>query len=202
LYVIAVGLVAHVLWRLTQTLFDPEHADDRKWHLGPRLYHLGGAVLYGALAWTAWGLAEGARQPGDSEDHWMAVLLAQPFGRLLAYAVAAALVGYGLRQFWRAWKGDPVVKHLALERVRARRLVESVGRFGVAARGVVFLLIGGFVIDAARRYDPSAAGSIDEALRALGQGWLLGIVAAGLVAYGVFQFCEARWHRIHPWQRG
>jgi hypothetical protein len=202
LFAIAIGLAAHVLWRLTQTVFDPEHADDRKMHLGPRLYHLGGAVLYGALAFTAWEIAEDAREPPEKEDQWMAVLLSQPFGQWLAYAVAAGVLGYALRQFWRAWKGDPVVKHLALENVRGRKLIEALGRFGVAARGVVFALIAGFVFDAAHDFDPSAAGSTDEALRALGNGWLLGTVAVGLIAYGVFQFCEARWHRIHPWQRG
>lgn len=198
LYVIAAGLVAHVAWRLTQTVFDPEHAGDGKTHFGLRLFHFGGAAFYGALARTAWELAEDADEPHDSEDHWMSVLLSQPFGRWLAYAVAAGIVGYGLRQFWRAWKGEPVVRHLATERIRWPRTVAAIGRFGVFARGVVFVLIGGFVYDAAHRFDASAAGSTDEALRALGHGWLVGIVALGLVAYGVFQFCEARWHRVHP----
>jgi len=202
LFAIALGLVAHVLWRLTQAVFDPEHAGDRKLHLGPRLFHLGGAAFYGALAWTAWELGEGAHEQHDREDHWMGVLLSQPFGRLLAYGVGAAIIGYGLRQFWRAWKGSPVTRHLALERVRQHALIAVIGRFGVAARGVVFLLIGGFVLDAAHDFDATAAGSTDEALRALGHGWMLGIVATGLVAYGLFQFCEARWHRIHPGQRG
>ncbi|HET7845547.1 MAG TPA: DUF1206 domain-containing protein [Xanthomonadales bacterium] len=201
LIAIAVGLVAHVLWRLTQALLDPEHANDRKLHLGARLAHLGSTVFYGALAWTAAKLALGAHQSHDGEDHWMAVLLSQPYGRLLAYGVAASIVAYGLRQFWRAWKGDPVVKHLALATVRGRKLVEAIGRFGVFARGVVFVLIGGFVYDAAHDFDASAAGSTDEALRALGHGWLVGIVAAGFIAYGLFQFFEARYHRIHPWQR-
>ena len=200
LYVIAVGLVAHVVWRLTQGFFDPEHANDRKLHLGPRLAHLGSVVFYGALARTAWELAEDANEPHDTEDHWMAVLLSQPLGRWLAYAVAAGIVGYGLRQLWRAWDGDAVMKHLARDAMRWPRTVTAIGRFGVAARGIVFLLIGGFVFDAAHHFDASAAGSTDEALRALGHGWLVGIVALGLVAYGVFQFCEARWHRVHPAQ--
>lgn len=201
LFVIAAGLAAHVLWRLTQFLFDPEHANDRKLHVGARLAHLGSGLFYGALATSSCKLALGARQPHDGEDHWMAVLLSQPFGQLLAYGVAAGIAIYGLRQFWRAWKGEPVVKHLALEHVRGRRFVEWLGRFGVLARGVVFMLIGGFVYDAAHDFDARAAGSTDEALRALGHGWLVGIVAAGFLAYALFQFCEARWHRIHPWQR-
>lgn len=201
LYVIAAGVVAHVAWRLTQAFFDPEHAGDGKLHVAPRLFHLGGAAFYGALARTAWELAEDANEPHDREDHWMALLLSQPFGRWLAYAVAAGIVAYGLRQFWRAWRGEPVVRHLATESMGWPRIVAAIGRFGVFARGVVFVLIGGFVYDAAHDFDASAAGSTDEALRALGHGWLVGIVALGLVAYGLFQFCEARWHRVHPAQR-
>lgn len=198
LLVLAVGLLAHVLWRLTQSFVDPEHAYDEHKHLGPRLYHLGSAMFYSALAFTAWDLTRGGANGDDQEDHWTAVLLAQPYGRWLVYAAGLAVIAYGLRQFWRAWKGEPVIRHLALQRTRWRRQVEALGRFGVAARGVVFTLIGGFVLDAARRYDPEAAGGTDEALSALGHGPWLGIVAAGLIAYGLFQFFEARYHRIGP----
>ena len=79
-----------------------------------------------------------------------------------------------------------------------------VGRFGLAARAVVLGVSGVLVLQAARAYDPSRAGGIREVLRILGRqyasGWLLGLVALGLVAFGIFGLVEARYRTI-PTQR-
>jgi len=71
-------------------------------------------------------------------------------------------------------------------------------RFGLAARGAVFLLIGFFLGRAAARHDPQQAAGVRESLLALaGFGrWALGAVALGLIAYGVYQLVEARYRRI------
>ena len=66
--------------------------------------------------------------------------------------------------------------------------------------GVVFALIGWFLVQASRQSDSSEAGGLGEALRTLEQGsygpWVLGVVALGLIAYGLFQFINARYRRI------
>ena len=70
----------------------------------------------------------------------------------------------------------------------------------LAARGVVFGLIGLFLIQAALQHNPEQAGGLDEALQALarqGHGrLLLGVVAVGLVAYGSYMLLIA-WYRRH-----
>jgi hypothetical protein len=70
----------------------------------------------------------------------------------------------------------------------------------MAARGVVFGIIGAFLILAAWRYNATEARGLEGALETLrrqplGQ-WLLAAVALGLVAYGVFQFVKARYRLI------
>ena len=72
----------------------------------------------------------------------------------------------------------------------------AIGRFGTAARGVVLGLVGSFFIAAARRFDPDQAGGTEEALRWLGNDWLLALMALGLVAYGLFQLAKARYRVI------
>ncbi|HEY0097615.1 MAG TPA: DUF1206 domain-containing protein, partial [Pyrinomonadaceae bacterium] len=74
------------------------------------------------------------------------------------------------------------------------------GRAGFIARGIVFLIVGGFLIQAAWYYDSSKAKGLDGALQNLIQQpfgpWLLGAVALGLIAYGLYMLVEARYRRI------
>lgn len=71
---------------------------------------------------------------------------------------------------------------------------------GYVARGVLFGLIGSFLIHAAWRHDPSQATGIGGALKSLRHQafgpWLLGAVAAGLIAFGLAQLAHARFQRI------
>jgi hypothetical protein len=76
--------------------------------------------------------------------------------------------------------------------------VIAVSRFGIAARGVVFCLIAWFLARAAAHHNPSEAGGVRESLRTLADAgrWPLGLVALGLVAYGVYELVNARYRRI------
>ena len=83
---------------------------------------------------------------------------------------------------------------------RARRIVEWLGMIGTAARGAVFALAGVLVIDAAVTYNPAKAGGIDKALLTLRSQpfgeFLLIIAALGLIIFGLYGLCEARWRRV------
>jgi hypothetical protein len=82
----------------------------------------------------------------------------------------------------------------------AQRWGTRSGVIGLPARMVVFTLIGIFVVKAAHDYNPSEAIGLDGALQKLASqsygSWLLGIVAAGLLAYAVFCFFEARYREV------
>ena len=76
------------------------------------------------------------------------------------------------------------------------------GRLGYAARGVVSGVIGAFLVQAAVQTDPDKALGLGGALRTLARQpfgpYLLGAVAAGLMAYGAFMFVMARYRKIEP----
>jgi hypothetical protein len=71
---------------------------------------------------------------------------------------------------------------------------------GQGALGVVASIIGIFLIVAALHHNPGEAKGLSGALITLLQQpfgpILLGIVAVGLLAYGIYSFVEARYRRL------
>jgi sulfite exporter TauE/SafE len=113
---------------------------------------------------------------------------------LVIVIVGLVLVSEGIRRKF--------MKYLQLSQLspRMRRLVERLGMVGTAARGAVFALAGVLVIEAAVSYQPAKAGGIDKALLTLRNQpfgeFLLIIAALGLIIFGVYGLCEARWRRV------
>jgi hypothetical protein len=114
-----------------------------------------------------------------------------PFGRWLAVIAGAGVAAYGLYQFYRAWKSK------LGKQLRVRRFV-GICRFGIAARAVVFLFIGMSIARAAWQRDAGEAIGTSGALRDISSysEWLFALVAVGLIAYGVYQFVNARYRTI------
>jgi hypothetical protein len=82
----------------------------------------------------------------------------------------------------------------------ARRAFTILGVVGHLARAVIFLLIGYGLIKAALDYSARAAVGLDGALQKLahasGGPLLLGIVAAGFIAFALFSILDSRYHRV------
>ena len=85
-------------------------------------------------------------------------------------------------------------------RPRTRRVVERLGMVGSMVRGVVIALVGILVVDAAVTYNPSKAGGVDKALLTLRNQpsgeVLLTLAGLGLIVFGIYGLCEARWRRV------
>ena len=81
-----------------------------------------------------------------------------------------------------------------------RRWTTRAGVIGYLARAVVLTLIGVFLLRAALEYDPNEAVGLDGALQKLAHQTfgpvLLGIVATGLVIYGLFYLVRAAYREV------
>ncbi|MBU8538654.1 DUF1206 domain-containing protein [Falsiroseomonas tokyonensis] len=200
----AAGLFGFALWRLCQSVLDADGRGRDAKGLAVRLGQGVSAVTYLGLGIFAVGLVLGRGGGGADENEsvrdWTAWLLTQPFGRWLVAAVGLAVIGAALGMAAQAWTAR-FREELSCD-ARAARWVVPLGRAGYAARSLVFLLIGGFLVLAAWQSDPSEARGLGGALLALqaqpyGRG-LFGLVALGLAAFGAFEFAEARYRRIRP----
>jgi hypothetical protein len=201
---VVVGLLAYAMWRLFQGILDPENEDRDAKGLIRRVDHVLNGLFHAALAFSAGRLVLGSGGGGGgSPDDWTARLLAQPFGRWLAVIAGVVIVGAGLYQLYKAYNADFREELETGEMsARTRRWATRSGRLGYAARGVVFGVIGIFLAQAALQTDPDEAKGLGGALETLAHQpfgpYLLGAVALGLVAYGVFMFVVARYRRIEP----
>lgn len=200
---VASGLAAYVLWRVVQSLTDADRKGRELKGLALRAGYLGSGLVYAGLAFSAARILAGTS--GDDrrslQESWTAELLRWPYGRWLVLLGGLAVIGFGLYQCYKGY-GAKFRKRLKLHTMseRAARLATLSGRVGYIARGVVFCMIGAFLIQAGWHYNPREAKGLDGALQTLAQQsfgpWLLGAVAAGLAAYGLYSLVEARYRRI------
>jgi hypothetical protein len=195
----ALGLLGFAIWRFVEAIMDPHRKGADAQGIVARIGYTVSGLIHAALALFAGRLALGVGSGGgESAQAWTATLLAQPFGPWLVGAIGGIIIGVGLGHFYTAYKARFMAEYnLRVMSAAEQRWAKRIGRFGLAARGVTCIIIGGFLTSAAVQADPQQTKGLDAALLMLAQqsygSWLLGIVALGLVAYGVFCFSRARY---------
>jgi len=200
---IAVGLIGYSIWRLIEGIKDPEDKGTDAKGLLTRLGYLLSGITYIGVAANAGLLAIGSSSGGggDSKQDWTAMVMEQPFGRWLVGIAGAITIGIGFWRIYRAYK-TKFRKKLNMSELNSDRrdLLVNISRFGIAARGFVFVMIGFFLMQAAKSYDPQKVKGLDGALLTLAQQpfgkALLGIMALGLMAYASYLFVQARYRLI------
>jgi hypothetical protein len=206
LIVVGIGLGAYVFWRLIEAILDPEHNGTNAKGLIQRAVYAVSAAVFANLAFEAielvieWGSSANITTNITAED-WTRFLLAQPLGRWLVASTGGISIGFGLYQFYTAYTAAFRDKFNVSELSRRQEVwLVYVGRFGYAARGIVFTIIGSFLILAALQSNAKQAGGLSDALLSLEQTsfglGVLGVVALGLIAYGMYLVAEARYRRI------
>jgi len=201
---ISLGLVFFAIWRVMEALADADRRGTSWQALGKRAAYLVSAAIYGGLAVFSINLMLGRRAGSANDDaaarDWTAWLLEQPFGQWLVAAIGLSVAATGFAFMRKGWHGD-VTRDLSLP-ANARTWVPQLGRAGYLARGIVFVIIGGFLVLAAINGNSSEARGIGGALESLQSqpyGWvLLGVTALGLVAFGIFGLAQARYRVVRP----
>jgi hypothetical protein len=195
LLLMAAGLVGYGLWRLTDAIMNIEGHDDDHSGLGKRLGAGASGVIHLLLAWQAIKLSRGSgAESGSSSQENAQSVLAVPGGATMLVVVGLVLLVVGGIQLVKAVKGS-YLKNLEPQ-IASQPWAKWSGRLGYAARSIVFIITGFFVISAGLSEQASEAGGMAEALRWLTSPWD-SIVAAGLLAFGLFSLIEARYRIIH-----
>lgn len=196
----AIGLVGYALWRIVQAWKDPENKGTDAKGILMRLGYLISGIIYGSLAFQAISLvSDVASSGGDkSPSDWTAIVMEQPFGRWLIGLVGAFLIGLGFYQFYKAYTVKFRQK-LKLHQMSPQEQTWAIriSRIGIAARGIVFAMLGFFLLQAAHQYNPQKARGLDGLLETLARQpfgkLLLGLMALGLIAYGIYMWVQSRY---------
>jgi hypothetical protein len=203
--VLAVGLLGYAAWRFVQAVLDPERKGTKLKALGKRASYLFTTVVYVGMAAAATRLALGGPPEHDqtSAGRWTAPVMQHPLGRWLLLGIGAWIAGYGLWLLWRSVAKEPE-KRLDVSSLRPgmQRALKLAGRVGVAARGVVFGIIGVWLVLAAWHLRPGEAKMPAGALESVREQPygppLLALIAVGLGAFGFFEIVKARYRHITP----
>ena len=200
LVLVAIGLAGYSIWRLVRALLGhgPESSDSGF----DRIAAFASGVVYGGLSVIAVEILVGAGSSGSTgAKKTTAGVLGWPAGTWIVGIAGAVFVGLGLYQGYRGVSRDFLKDSKTDEMsLHTKRWITYVGVFGHLARMVVFGIVGIFLVKAAIDYNPRNAVGLDGVLAKLihhSYGHvLLGVVAAGLVAFAVYSFSDARYRRI------
>jgi len=195
LALLAVGLGGYAIWRLVRAFLGHgrESADSGMERLGA----LGSGIAYALMCAVAIEILTGPGTSGSSTQKTASDVFGWPAGRWLVGVAGLILAGVAVYQFIRG------VRHKFLDDSKTERMSEAVktgftvlGTIGHVARAIVFAMVAVFLVKAAYDYKANEAIGLDGALAKLYNGtfgpFLLGVVAAGLIAFSCFSLVEAR----------
>jgi len=202
LIVTIIGLAAYSLWGFIRAIYDPLHRGRDTKGIAARIGFLTSAFSYAAIAFFALQILAGqGASSHDSTQKTVSSLLTNPAGGFITIVLGIIAIGIGIGQFIEAYRATFKNDLKAGEMSKAERdIAIGLGRFGMAARGVTFLVIGFFLVQAGINHDPAKATGFGGAfLFLLAQPYghlLVGVIALGFVALGLHSFACARWVKL------
>lgn len=200
--VIAIGLLAYALWKLTQGIFGRGPEGGGGHSLKDRVANLGGGVVYLVFFAVAVRVLLGSSSSDQGAPrHAAAGVLGWPGGHALVALGGAALVAISAYQAYEALTGrfadDSKVGEMSDGELRLFLLA---GIVGLTARALVFAVVGYFLFRTAIDFNPASAVGVDGALSHIRREpygpTLLALVAIGLLIFSTFSLFEARYRRL------
>lgn len=201
--ILGAGLFCYSFWRFLQAISDPESiGTDKKAKIKRTAFFISGCIYFGLAALSFYRIFSSGNTAGSGNSMEQSSLLSSDLGLILLAGVGLAFIGTGIYQFIRIYKKDFIEKFQLkqMKEEKKRKLITNSAYLGMSSRGILFLIIGYFALRAAYNANTSEIKTTMDAFSFLedsGHGpWLLGVVAAGLVAYSVYMFLMAKYRQF------
>lgn len=196
-----IGMIGLALWQAFEAAIGESGEQDKE-AIATRVISGIRTIIYLSFAWTGIKVLKGANaSTGDSQQKGASSLMDNTGGRFLVGLIGVVVVGvgigllvYGLKKKFEKRLNTQQMNPAVLKATR------KLGVAGYSSKGVAFGIAGALVVAAAVTYDPQKARGLDAALKTLaGQKygpWLLGLIALGIAAFGVYCFFQARYRKV------
>ena len=200
LTVIGIGIIAYAAYYITEAIADLKHKGGGVNGWTARSLTMIKSAAYGAIGVQALNIVLRNRRPSASSGAETAAqqVMNLPLGGVLLVLIGGGIVVYACTQLRMVWRGgeDEDIDSARVRREAAWLL--PFGRVGNGARSVILFLIGGTLLWAGWRRHPQDADGYGEALRFIASlhPVLLAAIGAGLLCFGVYQACHARYARL------
>ena len=195
---IGIGIVGYAAYYIFEAVADLRRRGGGTHGWTDRALTIIKAAVYGAVGVQALLVVFFDRLPVDRTEQGARAVMQFPLGEWLLMAIGIGVAIYGITQLRMVWRGG-VDDDIDASRVRREApWILPLGRFGIAARSVILLLMGATFARSGWRGRAADADGYREALRTIASfdPWLLTAIGAGLLCFGVYQLCHARYAKL------
>ncbi|AVR46306.1 DUF1206 domain-containing protein [Christiangramia fulva] len=201
LILLALGLLCYAGWRFFQSIKDPEHIGDSEHGKIKRVGLFISGLIYLSLAGYAVLQLINAGSSGGGNNNLS--FLSGSLGVVVFAVIGIALIGLSIHKFQKAYSKNFLRKfnYKSITEEKRRKLVKNTGYLGIIARGVVFAIMAYIFIRGAYHSNTNDIKNISDAFDFLQKSsygpWLLGLVALGLICYGIYMFAMAKYRQFN-----
>jgi len=198
-FLLAIALMGYVLRRFFQTIFVLGNTNSDSWKCTlKRIGYMISGLSYTGVAYTAVNLSFGLGEYDDTIEDLANELFEQPLGEWLIFIGGIAIATIGIFYVYGAYTGSYISEFDSSDiDYRLEKWTIRIGKVGVAARGMAFILMGIFFVQAAMIGRSELAGGLQNVFRILATrpfGWLwLSLIGAGLISYGLYMLVATRY---------
>jgi len=200
LIALSFGLLCYGFWRFIQSVQDPEDIGTNFKGIGKRIGFFLSGFFYTVLAVIAILKIFNALGSSGNKGKKMIPYEYLPY---ILYAIAFGLAIKAVFHLVKAYKGN-FLKEFRLDKLanpKKRKTVKWIGYAGLVSRGIVVGLVSYFFFEAAHDFSVDEVKGTAEAFTFLRQNsegpWLVGLVAFGLICYGIYVCIMARYRQFY-----
>ena len=202
LCLLAIGICGYVLRRLLQAIIYPGHKQNFKLtSLFQRLGYILSSISYAGVAYSAVSIVFHLGKYNNRIQEWVEHLLHHVIaGEAIVFLAGIGVTGVGIGYLYGAYTGSYISQFTSYDiDKRLKCWAQRLGKIGIFARGISFVVTGICLMLASILSDSHLAGGVQKAFRILAKqplGWLwLSLIGSGFIAYGIYMFVAARYRR-------
>ncbi|WP_052010169.1 MULTISPECIES: DUF1206 domain-containing protein [unclassified Alteromonas] len=198
---VTVGFACYVAWRLAQGVTNPGNLDMTKpKDVLMRLFYFFSAIAYGSATYVSIKVLMSLQDDSKQQQQQVGESILQTtWGAILVGAISLAVILFSLIQFKHVVKTDFMDKFVSSMPALQSKIVVLCGRLGFACRGVVYLMVGVFFMNASIAQKSEKAGGLPEAVSTLlvqpFGPWMVSALGIGLMGFGIFCGFEGRYRK-------